>query len=261
MVCGGAYLSYDHAADLQDEGVRQLLRDLRSNFDNWFQRGCNMPRDQTLLHGDFHVGNIFFRKDGATVPDDVTVAIDWAYLGPGHVSWELNYFLTLSCEGSHEEDMEVLAAYHAELIARNPSIDYTLQALQADCKLTLFMQTVGNILDKSSQSKVREYLLRIIYMRYLYVEFVCKYLCIYRICIIRSRYESQVEEGGSARDIALISDIIRQRIHSRLAGYYASNDWGDYFSGASSADGVGVPGGAGDGRTKGGDGVCESLIK
>ena len=32
------------------------------------------------------------------------------------------------------------------------------------------------------------YLLRIIYMRYLYVESVCKSLCIYRIYIIRSRY-------------------------------------------------------------------------
>ena len=221
--------SRDHAADLQDEGVRQLLWDLRANFNNWFQRGCDMPRDQTLLHGDFHVGNIFIRKDGATEPDDVTV-IDWAYLGTGHVSWELNYFLTLSCGGSHEEDMEVLAAYHAELIARNPSIDYTLEALQADCKLTLFMQTVGNILDKSSKSKVRE-------------------------------YYSRVEEGGSARDIALVNDILRQRIHSRLAGYYASNDWGDYFSGARSADGAGVLGGAGGGRTKVGYGVSESLIK
>ena len=36
------------------------------------------------------------------------------------------------------------------------------------------------------------YLLRIIYMRYLYVEFVCKYLCIYRIYIIRSRYLKNV---------------------------------------------------------------------
>ena len=32
------------------------------------------------------------------------------------------------------------------------------------------------------------YLLRIIYMRYLCVEFACKFLCIYRIYIIRSRY-------------------------------------------------------------------------
>ena len=35
------------------------------------------------------------------------------------------------------------------------------------------------------------YLLRTRYMRYLYVEFVCEYLCIYRICIIRSRYVIQ----------------------------------------------------------------------
>ena len=35
---------------------------------------------------------------------------------------------------------------------------------------------------------LREYLLSVIYMRYLHVEFVCIYLCIYRIYIIGSRY-------------------------------------------------------------------------
>ena len=38
------------------------------------------------------------------------------------------------------------------------------------------------------------YLLRIMYMRYLYVEFECKYLCIYRIYIIRSRYFSHCND-------------------------------------------------------------------
>ena len=42
-----------------------------------------------------------------------------------------------------------------------------------------------------------EYLLRIIYMRYLYVEFVCEYLCMYRIYVIRNRYPaSQVAAAG-----------------------------------------------------------------
>ena len=44
------------------------------------------------------------------------------------------------------------------------------------------------------------YLLRIIYMRYLYVEFVCKCLCLYRIYIIRSRYLLPYNADGSAID-------------------------------------------------------------
>ena len=103
----------EHASDLREPGLRSMLWDLRANFSSWFERGCNMPRDQTLLHGDFHLGNIFVKEDDEvmTQPDDVTV-IDWAYMGAGHSSWELNYFLSLSCDGSHEDDMALLAAYH-----------------------------------------------------------------------------------------------------------------------------------------------------
>lgn len=72
--------SRDHAADLRCEELRQMLWDLRNNFENWFERGCKMPREQTLLHGDFHLGNIFVRKDGMASPDDISL-IDWAYLG------------------------------------------------------------------------------------------------------------------------------------------------------------------------------------
>lgn len=135
--------SRDHAVDLRDEGLRQMLWDLRANFGNWFQRGCAMQRDQTLLHGDYHLGNIFVKQQG-TSPDDVTL-IDWAYLGTGHVSWEINYFLTLSCDGSHGENMALLAAYHSELVARNPSIRYTLDECKEDCKLTLFTHVIVRI--------------------------------------------------------------------------------------------------------------------
>ena len=35
---------------------------------------------------------------------------------------------------------------------------------------------------------LKKYLLRTMYMEYLYVEFVCKYLCVFYIYIGRSRY-------------------------------------------------------------------------
>ena len=46
----------------------------------------------------------------------------------------------------------------------------------------------GQLEDSKAKLSLKQYLLRIIYMRYLYVEFVCKCLCIYRIYIIRCRY-------------------------------------------------------------------------
>jgi hypothetical protein len=196
----------EHASDLREPGLRSMLWDLRANFSSWFERGCNMPRDQTLLHGDFHLGNIFVKEDDEvmTQPDDVTV-IDWAYMGAGHSSWELNYFLSLSCDGSHKDDMALLAAYHAELILRNPSITYTLEQCKADVQLTLFMQAVANFSDKAKSSKVVE-------------------------------YEQRLTEGGNLRDISVMEDRTRVRINSRLAGYYADkNSWGDFFSGAAGA--------------------------
>jgi len=48
-------------------------------------------------------------------------------------------------------------------------------------------------------SNVFKYLLRIIYMEYVYVEFVCKYLCVFYIYIVRSRYT----DDSSTRDILI----------------------------------------------------------
>ena len=48
-------------------------------------------------------------------------------------------------------------------------------------------------------SNVFKYLLRTIYMEYVYVEFVCKYLCVFYIYIVRSRYT----DDSSTRDILI----------------------------------------------------------
>eukprot|EP01044_Picomonas_judraskeda_P020519 COSAG03_NODE_4587_length_1499_cov_3.406758_2_plen_147_part_00 len=42
-----------------------------------------------------------------------------------------------------------------------------------------------HIVDPKPEGQEGEHLLRVIYMRYLYVEFVCKYLCIYAIFVCK----------------------------------------------------------------------------
>ena len=92
-----------------------------------------MPRDQTILHGDFHKGNLFVRpeEEGPTDPSEVIV-IDWAYFGLGHVSWEINYYLLLGADNQQtlEEEVALCKAYHEELLKVNPKITYTLGAIR-----------------------------------------------------------------------------------------------------------------------------------
>ena len=69
------------------------------------------------------------------------------------------------------------------------------------------------------------YLLRTIYMEYLYVEFVCKYLCVFYIHIGRSRYvfvthmAAFSELSGSQAQLATIKQEMQSRISEAAAIY------------------------------------------
>jgi hypothetical protein len=116
------------------------MYDVKANQANWFERGKSLPRDQTVLHGDFHKGNLFFRPvaEGPTDPSEV-ICLDWAMYGAGHCTWELNYFFLLSVDKrcSLEDEFAICKAYHEELVRCRPDVGYSLEDLLAVRKTPL----------------------------------------------------------------------------------------------------------------------------
>lgn len=200
----------EHAADLRDSLVQEVMYDVKANQANWFERGKALPRNQTIMHGDFHKGNLFFRDvaEGPTDPSEVIV-LDWAFFGHGHCSWEINYLFLLSADKSCtlEQEFEICKAYHEELLKCNPDVGYSLEELLADVKLTAFMQYVFLICNQAQAAKAGE-------------------------------YDEQVALGGSDRDIVINDDRIRKLLLKRIMNYRAQPKecWGDFFSGVGAEE-------------------------
>jgi Ser/Thr protein kinase RdoA (MazF antagonist) len=89
------------AAELPPECTRaaHLCMDRRDEVDRLWARG---PR--TLVHGDCHIGNLFFEGDGVGF-------LDWQVVGRAPGMRDVAYFLCLSCPS------ELRAAHERELIA------------------------------------------------------------------------------------------------------------------------------------------------
>jgi hypothetical protein len=140
--------------------VVAMLWDLRANVASWLPRARAIDRDQTLLHGDFHRGNLFWRAERNEL-----VVIDWAMFGAGHVAWELGYFLVVTPSAAHDwarGDGAILAAilgsYHAELCRVRPATEreYSLSDLEADVGFTLALLLIMLLDDKAKPDKLAE---------------------------------------------------------------------------------------------------------
>mmetsp|Transcript_7323 Transcript_7323/g.15842 ORF Transcript_7323/g.15842 Transcript_7323/m.15842 type:complete len:387 (-) Transcript_7323:121-1281(-) len=93
---------------------------------------CNWPAYQhelasrpfTLTHGDFHPANFMVRPGGG----NEVVLIDWEVVGVGSGPQDLGQFMISHAEPALREEIErdVVAGYHRELIALNPSISLTI---------------------------------------------------------------------------------------------------------------------------------------
>ena len=83
-------------------------------------------RPQTLVHGDYHLDNLFF--DG-----DEVVATDWQACGRGTGAFDVAYFLSgsLSQPASEAEEGGLLSFYHRTLCQAGVT-DYAFANLQAD---------------------------------------------------------------------------------------------------------------------------------
>lgn len=73
----------------------------------------------TMIHGDFHVGNLLFHDNNNTV-----TILDWATCGTGNFMVDVVFFFLVSTQLSTKEMMHTwLPYYHQVLLESNPNID------------------------------------------------------------------------------------------------------------------------------------------
>jgi hypothetical protein len=63
----------------------------------------------TFLHGDTKMGNL------GSLPDGRTIAIDWAYAGPGEATAEITWYLAINAARLPHSKEDTIAAYRAAL--------------------------------------------------------------------------------------------------------------------------------------------------
>lgn len=87
----------------------------------------NKASPPTLVHGDVHLDNIAFRREGEAV------LLDWQFAGTGCGAFDLSYFLASSLEPELRRSMEVplLRRYHVRLISAGVQ-NYDFGALKHD---------------------------------------------------------------------------------------------------------------------------------
>jgi hypothetical protein len=177
------------------------------NAHRWIDRVGEKDKRQTVLHGDFHRGNLFAKRNAANGSVECAL-FDWSFVGAGHCTWELLYFLTAGAGGrlmTAEEEAALLATYHAALLEANPAVDYSLEQLKDDYKLQLFTAVAMVITDENSPDKLAE-------------------------------MEEKVEEGQRKPNVEANDEKQNSRTYEawfrRLAEYHKDqSSWDDYFSG------------------------------
>ena len=67
---------------------------MRTASASWGPAACALPHDLTLLHGDFHKGNILYKQQGSGSEPEVCI-VDWQNYGLGHPCW-VRHFVAFS---------------------------------------------------------------------------------------------------------------------------------------------------------------------
>merc|ERR1711988_412003 len=84
---------------------------------------------QTVLHGDYHAWNLFFKQKA---PGDWDVcAFDWQYTAPGLAVWDIAYYMCVSTTAESGVVLKMLQSYHESLLAANVT-NYSPEQLQED---------------------------------------------------------------------------------------------------------------------------------
>jgi len=93
-------------------------------------------RHSTLLHGDFHLGNLFFEtesKDSMKLIKNVYV-IDWQHYGIGHPSTEFVFFLSWT-KPDEDSDLKLMKVYYEELTKKISPEIYPWKVFERECEI------------------------------------------------------------------------------------------------------------------------------
>ena len=139
-----------------------MLFDLRANTGNWYQRVLDKDQKQTVLHGDYHRGNMFqkAKADGSGVE---LALFDFSFIGAGNATWELMYFLFLGGgRPDPEQEARLLEAYHEALmigtflVSSSLSVSLCLsRSLSVSVSLSLCLFPTDTRLSRLSQARLQ----------------------------------------------------------------------------------------------------------
>lgn len=146
---------------LSDEKISKPLIELEVLYAEKISKIIEtLNNKQTVLHGDYHFGNIMFLKD----IDDVII-LDWQMYGYGHSMYEFVYFVfgTLANEKylNRTRAFNYLKLYYNELIKLNPDIEIDMpwketQKIFVCVVIELYIWVIGTYRADIKKRKVRD---------------------------------------------------------------------------------------------------------
>lgn len=111
----------------------------------------------TLLHGDYHTGNMFFETDPETKKVTDSIIIDWQCYGVGHPSTEFAYFLSNLVEPDPARDHRLMKAYYEELTQNVPADSYPFEVFEREVELRSMGLMAFNMINfKQTPQKAEE---------------------------------------------------------------------------------------------------------
>jgi len=120
-------------------------------------------QNKTFLHGDFHIGNVFFmtepsQEDPETKDIKELVIIDWQCYAYGHPSTEFSYFLN-NVEYDPEGDLKLMKIYYEELTKTVPSEEYPWEVFQREVEIRTLQLVITsfNLFFKYSPTELEKY--------------------------------------------------------------------------------------------------------
>lgn len=127
--------------NIGDTRLPDPVRAIGENFGRhraWIEHHLFNAPPRTLLHGDYHLGNLLFATEKGGAPFAV---IDWQLLRRGRAVRDIAYFLSenLLPEDRRSVEPEILADYHRRLMAHGVR-DYAFSDCMTDYRLALLQR-------------------------------------------------------------------------------------------------------------------------